>query len=256
MMPDFWSLVVPAFIAGLLTFFAPCTFPLIPGYIGFLSGANGGPAVETEKQPHQKKVLINALLYVLGFSLVFIALGTLFSIVGVVLGPIRLWLTRIGGLLVIFFGLYLLGFSRLPIFAKLAREERFHLKHLTPGNPASSFFFGAAFAFGWTPCIGPILGSVLLLAGTQGTVAQGALLLTVFSLGLAIPFLLVAALLGSATRLMQKIRPALHVIEIIGGSLLVVMGFYLLTDQFVVFTAFFTRLLESSRYYETILNYL
>jgi cytochrome c-type biogenesis protein len=253
---SFTSLLFPAFIAGILTFLAPCTLPLLPGYIGFLGGTHSLVSKnENEARALRKKVLLNASMYILGFSLVFIALGSLFSIVGLALGPIRLWLTRIGGVVIIFFGLYLLGLSRLPIFSRLAREERFHVKSLTPGNSGSSFLFGAAFAFGWTPCIGPILGTVLLLASTRETIGQGVLLLVVFSLGLAIPFFLVAVLLGSVTKIVQKIQPVLGVLNTIGGVLLVVIGAYLLTNNFALFTSYFSRLFDFLNY-QGILNYL
>ena len=254
---EFFALMLPAFLAGILTFLAPCTFPLIPGYIAFISGASAEELRDPEKLKQvRKKVFLNGLLYVVGFSLVFIVLGSLFGLVGAAFAEYQLWLTRAGGALVIFFGLYLTGIFKTKAFQGLAREKRFNISSkLTPGKPSSSFLFGAAFAFGWTPCVGPILGSILLIASTSGQVAQGAFLLLIFSAGLAIPFLLVAIGIGSAAKHVKKLSKYLNIISIIGGIFLIIMGLFLLFNRFQLFISYFYQIFDFINY-EAILDYL
>lgn len=242
------SLIIPAFIAGILTFLAPCTLPLVPGYLGFISGVS----LEDLKDPGKArvarlKIFYNGLLYVIGFSLVFIVLGSLFGLGGAALVKYRIWLSRIGGLFVIFFGLYMLGILKLPTF-RLAPQ-------ITPGRPFSSFLFGATFAFGWTPCVGPILGSVLLLASTQATVGTGAFLLFVFSLGLAIPFLLIALGIGKAAGYLGKLARTLRIVEIIGGLFLIFLGALLVTDKFALWLGYAYRIFDFIDY-DKLLDYL
>ncbi len=227
------SLIVPAFIAGLFTFLAPCTLPLVPAYLGFISGVSVDDLKDPEKAGSaRRKIFMNGLLYVIGFSFVFIVLGSLFGLGGSALIKYRLILSRVGGVFVIIFGLFMVGASKLPIFNFLQNEKRMHAAAwLKPGSPTSSLIFGATFAFGWTPCVGPILGSILLLASSSATVAGGAFLLGVFSLGLAIPFLLIAAGVGHASQYIKKISKFLNIISIIGGVLLIILGYLVLTDQ-------------------------
>lgn len=235
------DLLLPAFIAGLLTFLAPCTLPLIPGYIGFISGVS----VKELKDGHlpaetRKRMFLNGLMYVLGFSLVFVGIGVIFGLFGSALIHVRLLLTKLGGAIIIFFGLYLIGLHRLQMFQFLERVKRFHMTHkLKPGTPLSSFIFGATFAFGWTPCVGPILGTMLLLVSTQATVLQGALLLSVFSLGLGIPFLFVALGIGHALDYVKKITPFLGIISMIGGLFLVFIGILLFTGHMAIWIDWF-----------------
>lgn len=202
------SLIIPAFIAGIITFLAPCTLPLVPGYLGFISGVS----LEDVKDPAKSKkarlrIFLNGLFYVIGFSVIFILLGSLFGLAGSVLFKYRLWLSRIGGIFVILFGLYMiLGAVKIPFLSFLGADKRLQItKVIKPGNPLSSFLFGTAFGFGWTPCVGPVLGSILLLASSSATVSSGAFLLTVFSLGLAVPFLAIALGVGSAQNFLNKI---------------------------------------------------
>ena len=200
------TLIIPTFIAGLITFLAPCTLPLVPGYLGFISGVSLKDLRDPEKAKKARlKIFINGLLYVIGFSAVFIVLGSLFGLGGQALAKYRVLFAQIGGVFVIFFGLFMLGvLHKVPGLGFLSGEKQFKAaRHLQPGNPVSSLIFGATFAFGWTPCVGPILGSVLLLASASATVGQGAFLLFVFSLGLAVPFLLIALGVGRATKYIQ-----------------------------------------------------
>lgn len=248
------TLIIPAFIAGLLTFIAPCTLPLVPGYLAFISGTSfrdlhGGAEVHAAR----RRVMRSALFYVLGFSAVFILLGALAGLGGSALIQYRLWLSRIGGVMVILFGLFLLGALKLPF---LQVEKHFKLPaSLHPGTPRASFLFGATFAFGWTPCVGPVLGSVLLLAGTSATLLQGVLLLTVFSAGLAVPFLLVAAGMNRASAFIARHTRALHILSAIGGLFLIFIGILLLTDSMARWVGFFYQQLNILQY-EKILDYL
>lgn len=247
------SLIIPAFIAGLLTFLAPCTLPLVPGYLSFISGVSGSDLQNpTTARQARRKIFYNGLLYVIGFSAVFILLGTLFGLGGVALIKYRIWLSRVGGIFVIFFGLYMLNILKLPLFNFLDAEKHMGSRFLKPGKPASSFLFGSVFAFGWTPCIGPILGSILTLAAASATVGQGAVLLAVFSLGLAVPFLLIAAGVGSVGGFLGKISKYLNVI---GGLFLIFLGVLLVTNRFGIWISYAYRIFDFINY-ERILDYL
>lgn len=249
------SLIIPSFIAGLLTFFAPCTLPLVPGYLGFISGAS----LEDLKDPQKasaarRKIFLNGLFFIIGFSAVFIIMGTLIGFVGAsLLAPYRLWLSRIGGIFVIIFGLFMLNVVKLPFL-----KQEFQVKAPSVfgrGRPANSLVLGSAFAFGWTPCVGPILGSILLIASTSSTALQGGLLLSVFSLGLAVPFLIIAAGIGSASRYIQNISRWLSVISVIGGLFLIFLGTLLLTGNIGLLISYGYRLFQFINY-DKLLDYL
>ncbi len=163
-----FALIIPAFIAGLLIFFAPCTFPLVPGYLAFIGGASLASFKDQATRGRVRmRVFLNGVFYVIGFSLVFIVLGSVFAgLGGYFLNRHRVLLGQIGGVVLILMGLDLMGVFHL-VWPSLNLQERFPVfRHLSPGKPLSSFVFGASFAFGWTPCIGPILGSILLLASS------------------------------------------------------------------------------------------
>lgn len=249
-----FSLIIPAFLAGLLTFLAPCTLPLVPGYLGFISGVFLSDLKNPDKaKTARRKIFLNGVLYVIGFSLVFIILGSLFGLGGGALIKYRLYLSRIGGLFVIFFGLFMLGILKLPF---LNFEKHLgNTKALKPGNPFSSLIFGATFAFGWTPCVGPILGSILTLAASSATIGRGAFLLAVFSFGLAAPFLLIAAGIGSASAYLAKLNKYLNLISIIGGVFLIFLGVLLLTNNLIVWTSYFYQIFGFINY-NSLLNYL
>lgn len=235
------SLIIPAFIAGLLTFLAPCTFPLLPAYISFIGGTSVQELQNSKNSLVRRKIFLNGVFYVLGFSLVFIALGSLFGLGGGALFQYRNILTKVGGVLVIIFGLFMTGLLNIPALNFLNYEKRPIFRSLKPGTPVSALLFGATFAVGWTPCVGPVLGSILTLAAASATVAQGAFLLGVFSLGLAIPFLIIAASSGWAFAYLKKVNRYLHIISVIGGILLIILGILLLTGQFASWINYFYR---------------
>ena len=249
-----YSLVIPAFIAGLLTFLAPCTLPLVPAYLGFISGVSladlkNPAAVGTAR----RKIFLNGLAFVVGWSAVFILFGTLFGIVGSALVPYRLWLMRIGGAFVILFGLFMLNVLKIPF---LVRESRLHAPMLFErGRPVNSLILGSAFGIGWTPCVGPILGTILLLASTTATAGQGAFLLSIFSLGLALPFHAIAAGIGSASRQIERFSPYLNAVSVIGGLFLIGLGILLITGNFSLLISYGYRWLRFIEY-ERLLDYL
>ncbi|MBI4435288.1 sulfite exporter TauE/SafE family protein [Candidatus Uhrbacteria bacterium] len=258
-MPDASSLLLPAFVAGILTFLAPCTLPLVPAYLGFISGAGAKDFQNPALRPMiRRRVLLNGLFYVLGFSIIFVSLGVLFGVSGAALAQYQDVLTKIGGVFILFFGLYLVGaLERIPALqAFLSRDRRFRFPQmLRPGSPVSSLIFGATFAFGWTPCVGPILGSILLLASTTATAMQGALLLSVFSVGLAIPFLLIAAGVGHATHTVGRLSRLLPYVSLVGGILLLVLGVLILTQTLGIWLSWTYQLFEFF-HYERLLDYL
>ncbi|HYF39234.1 MAG TPA: cytochrome c biogenesis CcdA family protein, partial [Gemmatimonadales bacterium] len=204
-------------------FLSPCVLPLVPSYVGFLTGMT-----HPESGVRRRAALAHALLFIVGFSLVFILLGASATALGRALGHYQIWLQRAGGVLIIVFGLFCLGVfgSRL-----LTREYRLQLEHKPVGYLGSALV-GMAFAAGWTPCIGPVLGGILGLAASSANVTQGMLLLAVYSAGLAVPFLLAAVAVESFLGWFQRFRPLLPWVMRISGVLLVVVGLLLFSGEF------------------------
>lgn len=243
--------ILSAFVAGVVTFLAPCTLPLVPGYLSFISGT----AISDLRNPAKAagvrlRIFFNGLLYVLGFSTVFMLFGTLFGLGGSFLFPYRDVLIRVGGAFVILFGIFLLApalaavtkgklnLMRVPPFAFLAAERQMHIAgRLKPGNPLSSLLFGGAFAVGWSPCVGPILAAILTLAASSATVGEGAFLLFIFSLGLALPFLLTALAIGWASAHFGQLAQYLNWVSLTGGLFLVLLGTMMATNNFLFWIA-------------------
>jgi len=214
-----------AFAAGLLSFLSPCVLPLIPSYVGFLTGLT----VE-EMQRRRGAALLHAAWFVAGFSFIFMALGASASALGNLLLHYQVWLGRVGGVLVLLFGLYLLGVLR-PAF--LMRERKIELASKPIGYVGSALV-GMTFGAAWTPCIGPILGGILTLAAARGSVTQGTLLLGVYALGLAVPFLITAFALDRFLAWFQRFRPYIVWVDRVAGALLVLLGILLVTDRFTL----------------------
>lgn len=238
-----FDLVIPSFVAGLIMFLAPCTLPLVPAYLGFISGVSFNEIRDQEKRKKVRwRIFFNGLLFVIGFSAVFVFLGGAFGLAGSVIAPYRLWLARIGGVVVMLFGIYLLDVFEWKAFDFLKKERRFSFGGtLKPGSPVSSFLFGATFAFGWTPCIGPVLASVLLLASTSATATTGAFLLFIFSLGFALPFLLLALLIGQAVEILKPFQKHMKLISQFAGVFLILLGILLVTNSFGTWIGFVYR---------------
>jgi cytochrome c-type biogenesis protein len=212
-----------AFVAGLLSFLSPCVLPLVPSYIGFLTGMT-----LPEVTGRRRAALVHALLFVAGFSLVFILLGASATALGRALNYYQVWLQRVGGVLIILFGLLCLGAFRVQL---LTQERRLHLER-KPVGYLGSVLVGMAFAAGWTPCIGPVLGGILGLAATSTDVSRGMLLLGVYSAGLALPFLIAAVAVESFLDWFQRFRRFLPWVMRISGVLLVLVGILLVTGEF------------------------
>ena len=214
-----------AFLAGLLSFLSPCVLPLVPSYVGFLTGLSAD-----ELEVRRGTALLHALAFVAGFSAIFIGLGASASVLGVLLLHWQVWIGRIGGVVIILFGLYVLRVIQ-PAF--LTRDLRLQLANKPLGYVGSGFV-GVTFGAAWTPCIGPILGAILTLAAAQGSVAHGSALLTAYSLGLAVPFLLTALALDRFLVWFQRFRPYIVWVERIAGILLIILGLLLVTDRFTL----------------------
>lgn len=214
--------IVFAFIAGLVSFLAPCVLPLIPGYLAYLSGTT-----LDQSEAKRWEIFLNAVFFVLGFSLVFASLGVLLNTaLEAIAFDVQIWLSRIGGILVIFFGLYLTGLINIP---QLQREYKIRVTHQFSSRYLTSFVFGAAFAAGWTPCVGAVLGGILGLATTQPGSAFS--LLMVYSLGFGIPFLIIGLFVGQASRFISQIGPGLKYVNIVFGAILIVLGILIFTQN-------------------------
>lgn len=249
-----FGFIAAAFTAGLLTFLAPCTLPLVPGYLAFISGVDERALRDPARAGAARRAVFrNGALFILGFTIVFVAFGTLAGLLGAALAPWRLWLARAGGVLVILFGLFMVGALKIPF---LSVERRLRLPSwLRVGTPAGSLAVGGAFAAGWTPCVGPVLGSILLFAGTAGTAATGALLLLVFSAGLALPFLAVALGFSRAAAAIARRAAALAALSAFGGILLIVLGVLLASGNFGLLIETGYRLFEFVNY-DRLLDFL
>lgn len=217
-----------AFVAGFLTFSSPCIFPLVPAYISYITGISFDELKEGKKRDIHRKTLVHSLLFVLGFSTVFIALGMSVSYLGKLLIAYRTAISRIGGVLVILFGLYLMGIFNLGF---LGKERRIKFKG-RGGSKLGSVLLGITFAAAWTPCVGPILGSILVFAGTRETIYEGIALLGFYSLGIAVPFVIVALLINSFLSYFTRFQKYLFAIKLICGILLISIGVLLVTDNF------------------------
>lgn len=216
-------------LAGLLSFLSPCVLPLIPSYVGFITG------LTAEETTHRRRLVLgHAGFFVAGFTLIFVLLGASASLVGGLLIHSQVWLGRLGGVLVILFALYLLGVLR-P--AWLMRERRLELTR-KPVGYLGSLVVGVTFGAAWTPCIGPILGAILTLAATRDNVAQGTAFLVAYAAGLAVPFLLTALLLERFLAWFQSFRRYLPWVERISGVLLLFLGVLLVTDRFTLLAGY------------------
>jgi cytochrome c-type biogenesis protein len=224
-----------AFTAGLLSFLSPCILPIAPGYLGVISGTS--LANLKADSASKRRVLWATVAFILGFSVVFISLGLASSFLGQFLLQYRRLIAQIGGLIVIIFGLHQAGW--LPI-AWLYKEKKLQVKHQI--GIGGAFLTGLAFSLGWTPCISPILGSILTLAGSQGQVGKGVLLLTLYSLGLAVPFLLLAIGFERVSRSLNHLKTYIKYFEWASGILLIAMGLLLITGSLTVISSWFSRI--------------
>jgi cytochrome c-type biogenesis protein len=247
-----------AFIAGVLSFISPCVLPLIPGYLSFISGvsleemrgmqpvaagAGGGTmTVSTGVSAAAKRqVIITSLFFILGFSLVFVSLGASATYLGQFLMERLTIFGKVAGVLLIIFGLHTIGVFKIPFLLNEARVQA----NTKPASMIGAVIVGISFAFGWTPCIGPILSAILLVAAQQESVNQGIVLLSIYSLGLAIPFLLTAIAINQFFVAFKKIRRHYHTIEIVSGVLMIVIGVLIFTNRFTIIAQWLTPYLPT-----------
>jgi len=235
-----------AFAAGVLSFISPCVLPLIPGYLSYISGltldemqGTGDGAMSLG--PARRRVLVASIFFILGFSFVFICFGAAASVLGQYMLERQRLLAKIAAVIVIVFGLHTMGVLRI---GWLYSEKRVQVEK-KPTSLFGAFFVGLAFAFGWTPCIGPILAGILAIAGTQETVGQGVRLLAVYSAGLGLPFLLTALAINQFFTVFKRIRKHYHLIEIISGLLLVLIGVLIFTNRFTLIAKWLTPYLPT-----------
>jgi cytochrome c-type biogenesis protein len=244
-----------AFGAGLVSFLSPCVLPLVPGYLSFVAGVSmdqlrgaggagvtamegGAAALSIDAGAVRRRVIFNTLAFVLGFSLVFVALGASATAIGAFLLAKQRLIAKIAGVVVILFGLHTMGILRIPF---LYQEKRAQVTQ-KPAGLVGSAVVGIAFAFGWTPCIGPILASILSLAATEETLMAGMGLLVAYSLGLGIPFMLTALAFNQLILVFDKVKRHMRTVEIVSGLLLVAVGGLLITDSLTVLSSWFQRI--------------
>ncbi len=226
-----------AFVSGLLSFLSPCVLPLIPSYASFITGMGLDELTDASgRSAHDRgRMFTHGALFVLGFSAVFVALGASATALGAAFQRSSPWIERVGGVLLVLFGLVLLGVVRPP---GAGRDWRFHLSD-RPAGYAGTVLVGVAFGAGWTPCIGPVLGGILTLAATTSSVGEGTALLATYSAGLAIPFVLATLALDRFLAAFARFRGWLPWVNRVAGALLIAVGLLLLTGRFTVLSAMF-----------------
>ncbi len=230
-------LPLAAFFAGLISFLSPCVLPLVPGYVSLISGA-GVEELKAHDSKLLRRVMLQSILFILGFSVVFITLGALSTSVGQLLMRYKSTLAQVAGVVIILFGLHLTGIFRINA---LYADKRLH--GVKGGaSPWGAFVIGFAFAFGWTPCVGPILAVILTFAAEQDTVWKGVGLLAIYSAGLAVPFLLTSLGIERFLVFYKRFQGYMHALEVASGGLLIVLGVLLVMGRFNVISGYFSFL--------------
>lgn len=222
-----------AFVGGLVSFLSPCTLPLVPGYLSFVAG-QGGSVPEQQRWPH----LVLSLFFVLGFSIIFVSLGAGATLLGNILQAYRYEATLIGGSLVMLFGVFMTGLLKIRW---LQREFRLHLS-LPAGNPTTAFLLGVSFALGWTPCIGPILAAILAVSSLSADPRMAVAMLSVYALGLAIPFLLVSLFMETFKRRLRALGRFSRYLHLAAGLIMILMGFAMVTGKLTLFAIWMLEL--------------
>ena len=234
--------VLIAFSAGFLSFVSPCVLPLIPSYISYISGVSFKELTDPTAKGRLKWVTVShSLFFILGFSVVFILMGASASYLGQLFAQYQYWIMKGGGVLVIVLGIHFIGIINIPF---LQTERRFEFGK-RPLGYVGSFFVGIIFAAGWTPCIGPILSTILIYAGTSKSFATGMLLLAIYSLGLAVPFFLCSLAFNSFLSAFDKVKRAMRVVTVVCGCFLIAIGILLVTDTFKEINAYLNILTSS-----------
>ncbi len=230
-------LPIAAFVAGLISFLSPCVLPLVPGYVSLISGV-GVEELQSQESSLLRKVMLNSLAFIVGFSIVFISLGALSTEVGRLMARYKSLLAQVAGVVIILFGLHLTGIFRIKA---LYADKRLH--GLKGGSTVGgAFVIGFAFAFGWTPCVGPILAVILGFAAAQDSVFKGIVLLAVYSLGLAVPFLLTSLGIERFLKFYSRFRAHMHALEVGSGGLLIALGVLLVMGRFTIISNYLSFL--------------
>jgi len=230
-------LPIAAFLAGLVSFLSPCVLPLVPGYVSLISGV-GVEQLKAQESQLLRKVMLNSVAFILGFSVVFITLGAVATEVSQALSRYRSTLAQIAGVVIILFGLHLTGVFKIKA---LYTDARLH--SVKGGSTAwGAFVIGFAFAFGWTPCVGPVLTVILTFAAAQDSITKGIMLLAVYSMGLAVPFLLTALGVERFLKFYSRFRAHMHAIEVASGVLLVALGILLVLGRFTIISNYLSFL--------------
>lgn len=226
-----------AFGGGILSFFSPCVLPVIPSYVSYITGISFEDLTgEHDRKRIRITTLKNSLFFIAGFSLIFVLLGASSSFLGSILSDYQDAIRKIGGILIVVMGLYIAGVLKIGF---LSQERRLHLQN-KPAGLLGSFLVGTAFAAGWTPCIGPVLGSILLYASTANSVTSGIELLTSYAIGLGLPFLITSLAINTALSYFKTINRYMRVVSVVSGLFLVVVGILLFTGTFNVLSQYMT----------------
>ena len=230
--------IISAFLFGLLSFVSPCVLPIVPGYLSFISGVSFEEMqAGANTSLVRNRIILNSLFFVIGFSIVFIALGASASFIGHFLKQYLHTISKIAGVVIILFGIHMIGLIKIPF---LNYEKRFHAGS-KPLGLLGSLLVGLAFAFGWTPCIGPILAGILAIAAQQENIGRGIVLLGCYSAGLGIPFILTGASLSFFLPTFNKLKRHLHTVEIVSGSMLVIIGIMIFTNSLTLISAYLSK---------------
>ncbi|MBU1168177.1 MAG: cytochrome c biogenesis protein CcdA [Proteobacteria bacterium] len=223
-----------AILAGILSFLSPCILPLIPAYFTFITGMSIEELIEGDDGSARRKLFFSTLSYVLGFSVVFIIMGAAISVMGHQMSEYRDMIRTFGGFVVVIFGVHLAGIIRIPWFDF---EKRVHIRK-KPLHMLGAFLVGMAFGAGWSPCIGPLLGTILAIAAHEGSVTNGIVLLSFYSLGLALPFIMLSIFINYMLAFIKKANKAIRYITVMSGVFLIIIGLALLFDKINVITGF------------------
>lgn len=230
--------LLAAFTAGIFSFVSPCVLPLVPAYISFISGVSiDEMRTEGHRVQALKRVSISSILFIIGFSTVFVLLGASATIIGQLLVSKWSVLTKVAGVVIIIFGLHTAGLFRIKIFDY---ERRFHSRAI-PNGPLGSLVIGFAFAFGWTPCVGPILAAILAWAAVQETLSRGVLLLSMYSLGLGLPFFLATLIVNTFLELLGKVKGYFRAIELTAGMLLIFLGIMIFSGSISMVSSYLVK---------------
>ena len=230
-------LPIAAFFAGLISFLSPCVLPLVPGYVSLISGA-GVEELKAAQGQLMRRVMVNSVGFILGFSIVFVTLGAISTEIGQVAARYKHTLSIVAGIVIIVFGLHLTGIFKIKA---LYTDARLH--SVKGGStPYGAFLIGFAFAFGWTPCLGPILSVILGFASQEDTLVKGIILLAVYSLGLAVPFLLTSVLMERFLKFYSRFRSHMHVLEVASGGLMIALGILLVIGRFTLISSWLSFL--------------